>query len=196
MTEPISNYPWPPHFRQSLTSEQPPQPPPSNPADAPPQVSVTGNLTAARDGRVSKPVRRRTRASRRTPTTLLSTDTRNFRAMVQQFTGGPSVSLAPFMSQATPPATFSSVNPTAQAPIDAGYFNQLLMNRRPPADDQNYQMLSFAAANRAAAAASTAGDYQIQNQNQDSGEMGTSGFSMDDLISHHQAHHPRPPSSN
>ncbi|XP_057541460.1 VQ motif-containing protein 22-like [Amaranthus tricolor] len=41
-------------------------------------------------GRVNKPVRKRTRASRRTPTTLLNTDTTNFRAMVQQFTGGPS----------------------------------------------------------------------------------------------------------
>ncbi|KAL0289319.1 UNVERIFIED_CONTAM: VQ motif-containing protein 22 [Sesamum angustifolium] len=40
-------------------------------------------------GRVSKPVRKRSRASRRTPTTLLNTDTTNFRAMVQQFTGGP-----------------------------------------------------------------------------------------------------------
>lgn len=45
------------------------------------------------EGRVTKPVRRRSRASRRTPTTLLNTDTTNFRAMVQQFTGGPS---APF----------------------------------------------------------------------------------------------------
>ncbi|KAI5678576.1 hypothetical protein M9H77_09526 [Catharanthus roseus] len=40
-------------------------------------------------GRVSRPIRRRSRASRRTPTTLLNTDTSNFRAMVQQFTGGP-----------------------------------------------------------------------------------------------------------
>ncbi|KAJ8770541.1 hypothetical protein K2173_018032 [Erythroxylum novogranatense] len=47
------------------------------------------------EGRVSKPVRRRSRASRRTPTTLLNTDTTNFRAMVQQFTGGPS---APYAS--------------------------------------------------------------------------------------------------
>lgn len=51
------------------------------------------------EGRVSKPVRRRSRASRRTPTTLLNTDTTNFRAMVQQFTGGPS---APFASGAHP----------------------------------------------------------------------------------------------
>ncbi|KAJ6408595.1 hypothetical protein OIU84_011846 [Salix udensis] len=47
------------------------------------------------DGRVAKPIRKRSRASRRTPTTLLNTDTTNFRAMVQQFTGGPS---APFAS--------------------------------------------------------------------------------------------------
>ncbi|KAJ0028011.1 hypothetical protein Pint_36627 [Pistacia integerrima] len=55
--------------------------------------SNIGNLSP--DGRVSKPVRRRSRASRRTPTTLLNTDTTNFRAMVQQFTGGPT---APFAS--------------------------------------------------------------------------------------------------
>ncbi|CAL9130266.1 unnamed protein product, partial [Musa textilis] len=42
------------------------------------------------EGRVSKPVRRRSRASRRTPTTMLNTDTANFRSMVQQFTGIPS----------------------------------------------------------------------------------------------------------
>ncbi|CAN6990738.1 unnamed protein product, partial [Brassica rapa subsp. trilocularis] len=41
-------------------------------------------------GRVTKPARKRSRASRRTPTTLLNTDTSNFRAMVQQYTGGPS----------------------------------------------------------------------------------------------------------
>lgn len=49
--------------------------------------SGSGHLNA--EGRVSKPIRRRSRASRRTPTTLLNTDTTNFRAMVQQFTGGP-----------------------------------------------------------------------------------------------------------
>uniref|UniRef100_A0A803KWX9 VQ domain-containing protein n=1 Tax=Chenopodium quinoa TaxID=63459 RepID=A0A803KWX9_CHEQI len=54
-------------------------PAPSGPA----QLGPTQN-------RVSKPARKRTRASRRTPTTLLNTDTSNFRAMVQQFTGGPS----------------------------------------------------------------------------------------------------------
>lgn len=58
--------------------------------------SSSSNLSPT-EGRVSKPphARRRSRASRRTPTTLLNTDTTNFRAMVQQFTGGPN---SPFAS--------------------------------------------------------------------------------------------------
>ncbi|KAK6157054.1 hypothetical protein DH2020_011302 [Rehmannia glutinosa] len=43
---------------------------------------------------ISKPIRRRSRASRRTPTTLLNTDATNFRAMVQRFTGGPAATFA------------------------------------------------------------------------------------------------------
>lgn len=43
------------------------------------------------EGRVGKAARRRSRASRKTPTTVLNTDTTNFRAMVQQFTGVPTV---------------------------------------------------------------------------------------------------------
>ncbi|CAI9772575.1 unnamed protein product [Fraxinus pennsylvanica] len=45
-------------------------------------------------GRASRPLRRRPRALRRTPAVLINTDTSNFRAMVQQFTGGPSSSFA------------------------------------------------------------------------------------------------------
>ncbi|KAL5207333.1 hypothetical protein ABZP36_031768 [Zizania latifolia] len=44
-------------------------------------------------GRIGKPARRRSRASRRAPVTLLNTDTSNFSAMVQQFTGIPSSGL-------------------------------------------------------------------------------------------------------
>ncbi|CAL9043327.1 VQ motif-containing protein 22-like [Musa acuminata AAA Group] len=51
------------------------------------------------EGRVSKPVRRRSRASRRTPTTMLNTNTANFRSMVQQFTGIPS---GPYSSACRP----------------------------------------------------------------------------------------------
>ncbi|XP_062223955.1 uncharacterized protein LOC133922589 [Phragmites australis] len=54
---------------------------PTRPAGAQPGVE---------GGRVGKPARRRSRASRRAPVTMLNTDTSNFRAMVQQFTGTPS----------------------------------------------------------------------------------------------------------
>ncbi|KAE8679789.1 putative carbohydrate transporter [Hibiscus syriacus] len=43
---------------------------------------------SAHDNGVKNP-KKRTRASRRAPTTVLTTDTRNFRAMVQEFTGIP-----------------------------------------------------------------------------------------------------------
>lgn len=52
------------------------------------------NKLSPDQGRVAKPIRRRSRASRRTPTTLLNTDTANFRAMVQHFTGGPAAAAA------------------------------------------------------------------------------------------------------
>ncbi|KAK9152498.1 hypothetical protein Syun_010807 [Stephania yunnanensis] len=64
-------------------------------------ATTSGKAPAALspEGRVSKPARRR-RASRAAPTTLLNTDTTNFRAMVQQFTGVPSAAFA-FGSTAT-----------------------------------------------------------------------------------------------
>ncbi|PWA60778.1 VQ-like protein [Artemisia annua] len=51
---------------------------------------VAASNRACNLNRVTRPsnTRRRSRASRKTPTTLLSTDTTNFRAMVQRFTGG------------------------------------------------------------------------------------------------------------
>ncbi|KAF5725554.1 mental retardation GTPase activating protein 4 [Tripterygium wilfordii] len=67
------------------------------------------------EGRVSKPIRRRSRASRRTPTTLLNTDASNFRAMVQQFTGG---STAPFGSAVQHPGVHNidfELGPRSQA---------------------------------------------------------------------------------
>ncbi|XAR52846.1 hypothetical protein NMG60_11021156 [Bertholletia excelsa] len=80
------------------------------------------------EGRVSKPIRRRSRASRRTPTTLLNTDTSNFRAMVQQFTGGPS---GPFPAGSHPYSAPSNFNyglgtrPLIVNPAGAGGYNLL-----------------------------------------------------------------------
>ncbi|XP_010440340.1 PREDICTED: VQ motif-containing protein 22 [Camelina sativa] len=64
--------------------------------------------------RVAKPTRRRSRVSRRTPTTLLNTDTANFRAMVQQFTGGPSA--VAFGSSSSSGFSLTSSDPSAGAP--------------------------------------------------------------------------------
>lgn len=48
---------------------------------------ISSSITPSSSGGVSKPIRRRSRASKKTPTTLLSASTANFRALVQQFTG-------------------------------------------------------------------------------------------------------------
>ncbi|XVE48452.1 hypothetical protein DITRI_Ditri01bG0003500 [Diplodiscus trichospermus] len=56
------------------------------------KLSPSGSFVAASDhltptGSISKPIRKRSRASKRTPTTLLNADSKNFRSLVQQFTG-------------------------------------------------------------------------------------------------------------
>ncbi|CAL9048836.1 uncharacterized protein LOC103979003 [Musa acuminata AAA Group] len=88
---------WVPFDRRSVG-----QPPPLAPAVFGPSsesivVTAASSPTASggtprpeTESRVVRPARRRTRASRRAPVTLLITDTSNFRAMVQQFTGFPS----------------------------------------------------------------------------------------------------------
>ncbi|KAL8511312.1 hypothetical protein ACS0TY_017931 [Phlomoides rotata] len=72
------------HFNDVNRNELPP--PPTTTAAA-----TRNNNSSLDQGRVARPIRRRSRASRRTPTTLLNTDTTNFRAMVQQFTGSPNI---------------------------------------------------------------------------------------------------------
>ncbi|GAU27733.1 hypothetical protein TSUD_215420 [Trifolium subterraneum] len=96
----------------------------------PPETINPSSPTSATDlgpeGRVSKPIRRRSRASRRTPTTLLNTDTTNFRAMVQQFTGGP---IAPFAAAATSsPSTFSTLAGLGLGPRASVPINQTMMS--------------------------------------------------------------------
>ncbi|CAD6343841.1 unnamed protein product [Miscanthus lutarioriparius] len=82
---------------QELTSA----PPPQQQAGAWRQQAADTTVAAAQgrggDGRraraggaATEGSRKRTRASRRAPTTVLTTDTSNFRAMVQEFTGIPS----------------------------------------------------------------------------------------------------------
>nr|GMD11710.1 VQ motif-containing protein 22 [Ipomoea batatas] len=52
-----------------------------------PSPSSSGSELSPRNGGVGKPVRRRSRASKKTPTTHLNADAASFRAVVQQFTG-------------------------------------------------------------------------------------------------------------
>ncbi|KAL4339487.1 hypothetical protein GQ457_08G020080 [Hibiscus cannabinus] len=86
---------WPHFYQQNLSNQDPVY---GDQRYATTVVTTTVNPSAAGssgghlstpEGRVGKPARKRSRASRRTPTTLLNTDPTNFRAMVQQFTGGP-----------------------------------------------------------------------------------------------------------
>ncbi|KAJ9183341.1 hypothetical protein P3X46_007206 [Hevea brasiliensis] len=52
-----------------------------------PTCSTTATAPLTPKVCVSKTIRRRSRASKKTPTTLLNANTKNFRALVQQFTG-------------------------------------------------------------------------------------------------------------
>ncbi|KAF1002907.1 VQ motif-containing protein 22-like [Apium graveolens] len=106
------------------------------------------------EGRVSKPVRKRSRASRRTPTTLLNTDTANFRAMVQQFTGG---SLTPFPSTGSSTSSYpigtnfslgigtgqQYANPNAVMVPRPGYNNLLQVQQQLQQQQQQQQQHQF-----------------------------------------------------
>ena len=64
-----------------------------------PNSSYTASTTTAsqltpKSNIAFKPARRRSRASKRTPTTLLNANTTNFRALVQQFTGCPRTAMS------------------------------------------------------------------------------------------------------
>lgn len=89
-----------PHFNPDANSF-PNLDPPLRPTSQPTAAAVsppTQNQPPVRGGPSSAPAglhpkvstKKRTRASRRAPTTVLTTDTSNFRAMVQEFTGIPS----------------------------------------------------------------------------------------------------------
>lgn len=70
-----------------------------------------GTTQPSIEGRIGKTGRKRSRASRKAPTTLLNTDTTNFRAMVQQFTGARTAgNQVEFLE--TTAAGVSSVGPT------------------------------------------------------------------------------------
>lgn len=152
MSSPSSD--WAKFYQQNLSGQNPDtlfttnnQAPGTTTTTTNSSTSTTSSLNP--EGRVAKPVRRRSRASRRTPTTLLNTDTANFRAMVQQFTGGPAAAFPPGSGNSLYPSgtNFSfglgvvgqqavNTNPTVMAPR-AGY-NMLQLQQPQPFQQQNY----------------------------------------------------------
>lgn len=61
-----------------------------------PSNSYTTHGQLTPKGNAFKPIKKRSRASKRTPTTLLNANTNNFRELVQQFTGRASTAMSPF----------------------------------------------------------------------------------------------------
>lgn len=128
MSGPIPNDHWLHFYQQNQF--------PSSVSDATTVTTTAAPAKLSPEGGVSKPIRRRSRASRRTPTTLLNTDTSNFRAMVQQFTGAPS---APDMFGSPVP-----VNPNGLmlAPSQSLYHQQNHLAYRDGGDKGFFQRLS------------------------------------------------------
>ncbi|PON89260.1 VQ motif containing protein [Trema orientale] len=98
---PTSNNEWLQYYHQNFFDEQPDNHDPtilsggvmsSESLGSPGSPSLTtsqGFQQASSASAPSKPIRRRSRASKKTPTTLLNANANNFRALVQQFTGCP-----------------------------------------------------------------------------------------------------------
>ncbi|KAL0366411.1 UNVERIFIED_CONTAM: hypothetical protein Sradi_3531200 [Sesamum radiatum] len=97
---------------QSLAGHGPfpiPSPPPSLPLRAETESRASLGLNQTSSVVIKNP-KKRTRASRRAPTTVLKTDTANFRQMVQEFTGIPAdpFSTSPYSRR---PDLFSGLRP-------------------------------------------------------------------------------------
>ncbi|KAJ4878625.1 VQ motif-containing protein [Raphanus sativus] len=60
-------------------------------------------------------LKKRSRVSRRAPTTVLTTDTSNFRAMVQEFTGSPSTPFTGSLSSSFPRSRFDLFSPSSSS---------------------------------------------------------------------------------
>ncbi|XP_057430388.1 uncharacterized protein LOC130723384 [Lotus japonicus] len=93
-----------PHMNGSVHALPPPNSTPTIPSENT-ILSPTNSLSPK--GSLSKPIRRRSRSSKKTPTTLLNANTTNFRALVQQFTGCPSTTTMPSPSLYKGPITLN-----------------------------------------------------------------------------------------
>ncbi|KAI4970064.1 hypothetical protein ZWY2020_000978 [Hordeum vulgare] len=115
-----------------VASATPTSPASAGSGDGSPSRAAGGALGARVAGKPA--ARKRARASRRAPVTLLNTDASNFRAMVQQFTGIPSVPAGPYGG--APVINFGGVSgygfaPPPQQQQPAVSFDRRLHQQRP-----------------------------------------------------------------
>lgn len=81
--------------------------------------------------------KKRSRASRRAPTTVLTTDTTNFRSMVQEFTGIPAPPFSPSFSRRLPLRSNSLLSTSLRSSLH----NNTTINLSPDNNPINYQLL-------------------------------------------------------
>ncbi|KAH9315798.1 hypothetical protein KI387_024425, partial [Taxus chinensis] len=111
-------------------------------------VSETGRM-----GVEGKACRKRSRASKRTPTTVLNTDTSNFKAMVQHFTGAPISNPNTFASSKPgmggyhndffPPNKFMAAENSIYAPAFNVAKSSSLAYDFPPQSDMTTSFMNF-----------------------------------------------------
>ncbi|KAI4317251.1 hypothetical protein L6164_025139 [Bauhinia variegata] len=82
--------------------------------------NTNSNNNSSNSNNVVRNPKKRSRASRRAPTTVLTTDTTNFRAMVQEFTGIPA---PPFTSSAFPRTRLDLFGSAAASAIRSPHFD-------------------------------------------------------------------------
>ncbi|KAM7270653.1 hypothetical protein ACFE04_029867 [Oxalis oulophora] len=104
--------------------------------------ATTTIRSMAPEGRLTKPTRKRRRASRRTPTTLLNTDTTNFRAMVQQFTSSPIPTTMSFSSSQNFTLTFGDGSVRSSGG-GGGFHLQYQQSMAPPQINHQQQPYMF-----------------------------------------------------
>ncbi|XP_047966259.1 autism susceptibility gene 2 protein homolog [Salvia hispanica] len=92
-------------------------PNPSHVAEFPAPAPLSSNAHHQQQAPAARNPKKRSRASRRAPTTVLTTDTANFRAMVQEFTGIPA---PPFSSSSSfPRSRIDLFAPRSAASVDS-----------------------------------------------------------------------------
>ncbi|GLJ39876.1 hypothetical protein SUGI_0815520 [Cryptomeria japonica] len=111
-----------------------------------PSTGLQGRPNATGNGAV-KVKKKRVRASRRVPTTVLRTDTSNFKAMVQHFTGIP----VDTSSSSSSPTTTATTNPSSSEPPFTKPLPHPAVCKIPPST-QNKPSTSSAAATAATSA--------------------------------------------